>query len=118
MRISDWSSDVCSSDLSAQPRRLVRIWRVEQQRERIGDVVVGRLPLPFAQRIQRPSFVAQLVEQHFAVGTQAIAHVRGRQLFKLRDRAIADALTAREILRVGRRQPMDWTSALWGEKGA
>src|SRR3546814_15434432 len=105
VRISDWSSDVCSSDLrarhlffqsiaeyierplvlldrelhmntcrvrdrllgrrvirrhlcqtfrySAQPRRLVRTMRVEQQRERNGDVVVVRLPLSFGQRIQR-----------------------------------------------------------------
>src|SRR3546814_12530046 len=49
MRISDWSSDVCSSDLSSAMRRrhpaLPRLWLMTV--ERMGDdllLAIGRLP--------------------------------------------------------------------------
>src|SRR3546814_8804717 len=35
MRISDWSSDVCSSDLDREQRALIRQHRVEE--ERVGE---------------------------------------------------------------------------------
>src|SRR3546814_15089080 len=42
MRISDWSSDVCSSDLVAEDGRVVGLWLVDQQNrgvEQFGGVV-------------------------------------------------------------------------------
>src|SRR3546814_9004191 len=41
MRISDWSSDVCSSDLFGLPLFEGRIWAEEPER---GDVIVFKLP--------------------------------------------------------------------------
>src|SRR3546814_6805624 len=43
MRISDWSSDVCSSDLSISVLQLVPMWRFTERIVRSGLVIAWRL---------------------------------------------------------------------------
>src|SRR3546814_14215442 len=44
MRISDWSSDVCSSDLFANGGFLVTPWFIDEVRDRDGAVVFKEKP--------------------------------------------------------------------------
>src|SRR3546814_8148949 len=48
MRISDWSSDVCSSDLAGEAQNFGMVARVDQSRRRIVAAIVERDRLAFA----------------------------------------------------------------------
>src|SRR3546814_18813776 len=77
MRISDWSSDVCSSDLdlvdSGARARLAAILRHLNPRARIVHAEFGRVPLAqvldtglfdFAQASQAPGWLKELRGEH------------------------------------------------------
>src|SRR3546814_5767842 len=83
MRISDWSSDVCSSDLSRQERRLGRICRKAfcMGRRKTGDKRYPRLSLCARRtkscRCAPPSFPAEeQVRAHRSHLVQAAAPIR------------------------------------------
>src|SRR3546814_1463702 len=42
MRISDWSSDVCSSDLARQPRAFARIPGISSRGNAMDPILVGK----------------------------------------------------------------------------
>src|SRR3546814_3520404 len=43
MRISDWSSDVCSSDLECPGKTRAEVWRARMRAGAVRDVVVRRI---------------------------------------------------------------------------
>src|SRR3546814_16073349 len=64
MRISDWSSDVCSSDLQHRARDFLRIGKVGQPAFVDGDARDGQ---PFDQRLSEldPDLVMVAAQRHF-----------------------------------------------------
>src|SRR3546814_10885248 len=78
MRISDWSSDVCSSDLGNAARS------VAAQRRAGGETaigladIVGEFPLVEARRLQQSAIVKALLGQPGGDGA-ALRVVRGEQ---------------------------------------
>src|SRR3546814_12968896 len=76
MRISDWSSDVCSSDLPPSPAQLRTI--EAELRSKIGArysaLEAVRAVLPGQRRASRKQFCSRLIAQAFAAaGIQLVA---------------------------------------------
>src|SRR3546814_7780912 len=63
MRISDWSSDVCSSDLPQAGRRQVDDAEDERDEQYRGEIAVGRIERDRGER-HRPCLVVHPLEQH------------------------------------------------------
>src|SRR3546814_15028992 len=81
MRISDWSSDVCSSDLMNKEMELLRIFRVAAESSSFRDAAVrlGTSPQGVTRAIQQ-------LEQHYG---EVLFHRSTRQVrhHRLRRRA-------------------------------
>src|SRR3546814_5143507 len=71
MRISDWSSDVCSSDLFAPSRRAASFYRRPRQWDDLHLVMVGR------QRHDRRADVGARSEER-RVGKECVSTCRSR----------------------------------------
>src|SRR3546814_3882920 len=61
MRISDWSSDVCSSDLLICSDQGVRLWQIAHRESRLQQInrAIGRLQRDF----EKPITVAELAAE-------------------------------------------------------
>src|SRR3546814_2584069 len=75
MRISDWSSDVCSSDLAERADRFDRVWGLAHHQ--LGVVADGLDPLDTVQRFDRDhrGFV-----EHDALAADIDHRVRGPEI--------------------------------------
>src|SRR3546814_2684345 len=78
MRISDWSSDVCSSDLLMQDGTLARRFR--------GDLHVQRLVVERYEET-RTAHAAQLIEHHWAIAQRQRTEVADACRHRLRQAA-------------------------------
>src|SRR3546814_21182078 len=77
MRISDWSSDVCSSDLIAAPE-LVELFMQRGAGKGVGQPLVDD-QLPLARCHRRVDRAARLVEVEEAAGLALVTNVDDRR---------------------------------------
>src|SRR3546814_16849537 len=108
MRISDWSSDVCSSDLGVNHSTVLR--RIAQLEERLGAQVFEKLPSGYRLTAAGEE-VLEFAEQMEASSNRLETRVFGR------DQSV------RGLLRVTLAPPLapplllqDRTSVVWGKR--
>src|SRR3546814_3705315 len=68
MRISDWSSDVCSSDLAGVVVRLAAL----RVRVDVGEDAEAELRIGIEQRARRPVVLAEMILDEVCVGQRAL----------------------------------------------
>src|SRR3546814_3219195 len=91
MRISDWSSDVCSSDLAEEAAR---------RRVRMDIDVESNLPLLAFDRVQMQQVLVNLMRNAF----EAMDSVSGEKVLWMRTRRIGDVVQTEKIGRASCRE--------------
>src|SRR3546814_8307277 len=77
MRISDWSSDVCSSDLALQRPLLCRR-ECNAQTVVDGDHAIARLSSRLADAVDLPALLDQVRSEERRVGKECVSTCRSR----------------------------------------
>src|SRR3546814_3722135 len=109
MRISDWSSDVCSSDLRIRLRANAIMMLQRRELLRAGDELAGELGKPFVEMRAGESIEGRLLRRVDLASGRFVLVEHSRELTLLQWRPVLDRQIGRPIAGGMRSDGVSWS---------